>query len=156
AAAVLRLVEDQRLALDAKVLDYVKLPAHVQPGHTPDERWKRITIRHLLQHTGGWDREQSFDPMFRPELIAKTVGLPSPARPEAIIRYMLGLPLDFDPGSRYAYSNFGYCLLGRVIERVTNQPYETFVRARILAPLGIQRIRLGATLEENRAAGEVR
>ena len=40
-----------------------------------------------------------------------------PARPEHIIRYMLGRKLDFDPGQNYKYSNFGYCLLGRVIGR---------------------------------------
>jgi CubicO group peptidase (beta-lactamase class C family) len=73
-----------------------------------------------------------------------------------VIRYMLGQPFDFEPGDRYAYSNFGYCLLGRVIEAVTGQPYEKAVRQRILAPIGITRMRLGATLESGRAEGEVR
>ena len=156
AAAVLRLVEANRLTLDARVLDYIKLPAHLEPGGIPDKRWHQITVRQLLQHTGGWDRERSFDPMFRPRLIAKAVGMPPPANAEAIIRYMLGQPLDFDPGTRYAYSNFGYCVLGRIIEQITRLPYETFVRHQILAPLGMQRMRLGASLEEGRAAGEVR
>jgi len=156
AAAVLRLVEANRLTLEARVLDYIKLPAHVELGVTPDKRWHQVTVRQLLQHTGGWDRDRSFDPMFRPGLIAKAVGVPPPANTEAIIRYMLGRPLDFDPGTRYAYSNFGYCLLGRIIEQITRLPYETFVRHQILAPLGIQRMRLGASLAEGRANGEVR
>ena len=81
--------------------------------------WKRITTRHLLQHTGGWDRDKSFDPMFRPREISRTLGVASPPGPRDILRYRLGQPFEFDPGTRYAYSNFGYCVLGRVIEKVT-------------------------------------
>ena len=44
---------------------------------------------------------------------------------------MLCRPLDFDPGSEYAYSNFGYCLLGRVIEKRSGQDYETYVRKEV-------------------------
>jgi CubicO group peptidase (beta-lactamase class C family) len=72
-----------------------------------------------------------------------------------IIHYMLGRPLDFDPGSRYARSNFGYSLLGRVIERVTGIAYERYVQQAVLAPLGLHRMRLGKTLPAERAADEV-
>jgi CubicO group peptidase (beta-lactamase class C family) len=68
---------------------------------------------------------------------------------------MLGQPLDFEPGMRYAYSNFGYCVLGRVIEQVTGRRYEDFVRE-ILAPIGITRMRLGQPRDGEQAAGEVR
>ena len=50
--------------------------------------------------------------------------MPPPAQQEDVIRCMLGVPLDFNPGERYAYSNFGYCLLGRIIEKITKQDYE--------------------------------
>lgn len=156
AAAVLRLVEQRRLDLGAKALDFIKLPPHLEADGQPDDRLQQITIRHLLQHTGGWDREKSFDPMFRPIRIAEKVGAPAPASAAAVIRYMLGRRLDFDPGTRYAYSNFGYCLLGRIIETITGQPYEQFVRDQILGPLGISQMRLGATLEQHRRDGEVR
>jgi N-acyl-D-amino-acid deacylase len=69
---------------------------------------------------------------------------------------MLGQPLDFDPGARYAYSNLGYCALGRVIEAVTDQSYDTFVREKILAPIGISDMRIGASLDGGQAKGEVR
>jgi N-acyl-D-amino-acid deacylase len=49
---------------------------------------------------------------------------------------MLGQPLDFEPGERYAYSNFGYCLLGRVIEAVTGQDYEQYVQQHVLRAAG--------------------
>jgi N-acyl-D-amino-acid deacylase len=107
----------------------------------------------LLQHTAGWDRETSFDPMLRPVEIAKALKVPPPANQGTIIRYMFGRPLDFDPGSRHAYSNFGYCLLGEVIRRLSGQSYEGYVRDEILAPVGIKRMRLGKSLVP--APGEV-
>lgn len=152
--ATLKLVEQGRLKLDARPFDLIS--PQPLPGAKPDSRLRSITIRHCLQHTGGWDRDKSFDPMFRSKIIAEAVKEPAPAGAEAVIRYMLGQPLDFDPGTRYAYSNFGYCVLGRVIERVTGKPYEQFVREAVLAPAGIKSMRLGRSLEAGRAPGEVR
>jgi N-acyl-D-amino-acid deacylase len=93
--------------------------------------------------------------MFRSPAIVKELKVPPPARPDDIIQYMLRRPLDFEPGVKEVYSNFGYCLLGRVIEKVSGQSYEEYVRKEVLAPLGIQHMRLGATLPEKRAKGEV-
>lgn len=156
AVAVLQLVEQGKLKLDDRAFDLAPLPAVVPEGKKPDPRLARVTIRQLLEHSGGWDRDKSYDPMFRPELIANAVGTPPPAGPEAVIRYMLGQPLDFDPGSQYAYSNFGYCVLGRVIEKASGLKYEDYVRKHVLAPAGITTMRIGATLEKNRLPGEVR
>jgi CubicO group peptidase (beta-lactamase class C family) len=115
-----------------------------------------VTILHLLQHRGGWDRGSTgFDPMFQSVQIAKAQNVPPPAEPPHIVRYMVGRRLDFDPGSRYAYSNFGYCLLGRVFERVSGVTYEAYVQQEVLAPLGIRRMRLGKTLPAQRADDEV-
>jgi N-acyl-D-amino-acid deacylase len=149
AVAVLQLVEQKKLELTARVCEVLRLP---EPA---DARWKRVTVLDLLRHTGGWDRTKSFDPMFRSVEIAKTLGARPPAGPDEVIRYMLRQPLDFDPGSRFAYSNFGYCLLGRVIERVAGVRYEAHVRDRVLRPLGIERMRIARSLAADRAAGEV-
>ena len=156
ATAVLKLVESKGLDLDTPVTEFLPLKPVLVNGKTADPRWKRVTLRHCLHHTGGWDRDVSGDPMFRSLETARAVGVPAPANAQAIIRYMLGQPLDFDPGARYAYSNFGYCLLGRVIERLGSRPYEQFVREEVLAPMGIRRMRLGASLESGRIEGEVR
>ena len=94
--------------------------------------------------------------MFRPVIIANALGTSPPASPQEIIRYMLPQPLDFEPGERYAYSNFGYCVLGRIIEKVSGQPYEEYVRQHVLLPMGVTRMRVGRTLPEQRAPGEVR
>jgi N-acyl-D-amino-acid deacylase len=152
AAAIMRLVELGKLKLDDCPFDLLAVTP--PPGATPDPRLKKVTIRHLLQHTGGWDRAVSFDPMFRSIKIAESLGVKPPAEPEHVIRYMLGQKLDFEPGSRFAYSNFGYCLLGRLIEKASGVPYETYVKQEVLAPLGIQTMQIGKTLET--ADGEVR
>jgi CubicO group peptidase (beta-lactamase class C family) len=155
AVAILKLVEEGKLRLDDRIAPLI---SDLRPAEsaTVDARWERITIRHLLQHTGGWDRDRSFDPMFRPQTAADAVGAPAPASAETVIRYMKGVPLDFDPGARYAYSNFGYAILGRIIERVSGMSYEQYVRTAILAPLGITRMRLGRTRLADQATGEVR
>jgi len=155
AVTILQLVERKKLKLDDTVYGLLKLEPFEHPDIKFDPRWKQITVLQLLHHSGGFDSEKSFDPMFQGVRIAKAFGTEPPAGAPAIIRYMMGLPLDFDPGKRYAYSNFGYCLLGRVIEKASGQSYEDYVCKEVLAPLGIHSMRLGKTLPVDRAKGEV-
>jgi N-acyl-D-amino-acid deacylase len=143
--AVMRAVEQGCLNLDDKILRWIP---ELVPAEIPDARWRDITLRHLLQHTGGWDRDKSFDAMFRAVPFAQELGVDPPAKPEHVIRVMLKKPLDFSPGERYAYSNFGYCLLGRVLERLDGVSYFESVRRRVLCPLGLQQLCLGRTLKE--------
>lgn len=156
AVAVMKQIEEGKLSLDDKPFQMLNLKPVTEPGKEPDPRIAGITIRQLLQHTGGWDRDTSGDPMFKPAMIAKKTGTPPPAAQEAIIRYMLGQPLDFNPGERYAYSNFGYCVLGRILEKVTGQPYEIYLKEKILSPAGAHHMRQGATRESGQAPGEVK
>ena len=157
AVAILQLVERGKLNLDEHVFKVLQLRVPDDPQVKFDERWKKITIRQLLQHTGGWDRDKKdgFDPMARSADIVAELKIAPPAGPDAIIHWMLRRPLDFDPGRRMAYSNFGYCLLGRVVEKVSGQKYEIYVRREVLAPLGITAMKLGKTLQE-RTKGEVK
>lgn len=155
AAAVLLLVERGLLDLDEPA--FALMPDLEPPEEaTVDPRLQDITVRHLLVHAAGWDRNATFDPMFRPIEAAEAVGAPAPASAETVIRYMMGQPLQFDPGGSYAYSNLGYAVLGRIIERVSGRPYEDFVRDELLAPLGAERMAIGRSLLPDRAAGEVR
>jgi CubicO group peptidase (beta-lactamase class C family) len=157
-AAVMRLIElyPDKVGLDTPMLQVLHLTPHLAEGAAPDPRLARVTVRMLLHHTAGWDRGASFDPMFRPLEIAAALGTPGPAGPREVVRYMLGRPLDFDPGTKEVYSNFGYCVLGRIIEEVSGKSYEQFVKDEVLRPLGITRMQVGHTLLAGRAAGEVR
>jgi N-acyl-D-amino-acid deacylase len=152
-AAIMQLVDRKKLRLSDSVFDILGLKP--VGGGKIDPRLKKVTVRQLLLHTGGWDRSRSGDPMFRPVKIAKAFGLAPPAGSGHIARYMLTVPLDFDPGSRYAYSNFGYCLLGRLIEARTGMTYEQYVRRHVLAKAGVTRMRIGRSLRARRANGEV-
>ncbi len=156
AVAVLQLVEQGKLELDEPAFARFGEDPGLSPQGTPDARLKQVTIRQLLRHTAGWDSAVSFDPMFRPIEIAREFDAEPPAGPALVIRYMRGKPLDFNPGERYAYSNFGYCVLARLIEKASGQPYEKYVREHVLAPRGITRMQIGRTLPDGRADGEVR
>ncbi len=153
AAAILHLAEQRKVDLEAKFLDI--LTDYTVPADA-DPRLRNVTIRHLLEHAGGWNRDVSGDPMFMSTEIATSLGVPAPASCSNVIQYMLGKKLDFDPGSKYAYSNFGFCILGRVIEKVTGQSYETYVRDNVLAPMDIHAMRIGASSLSGRVAHEVK
>ena len=157
-AAIMKLVEEGKLELDEPVAPFI---AHLTPapGATVDPRWNDITIRHLLNHTGGWDRTKpdgGFDPIDRPIIAATAVNAPTPASSETLVRYMKGMPLDFNPGAKFAYSNFGYIILGRVIERLSGMPYKEFVRTRVLQPVGANRTQQGRSRMSDALAEEVK
>ena len=154
AVAVMRLVEDGLLELDDRAFQILD---ETQPSEATarDPRLNEITVRHLLQHSGGWDSSNGYDPMWIPGVVEEELGVSKPVTCRDVIRFMLSQQLDFDPGTQYAYSNFGYCLLGRIIEKKTGQAYEEYVRQSVLKPLGITRMRIGATLLQDRVDGEV-
>ena len=157
-AAIMKLVEEGKIDLDDFVAPLISdlTPA---TGSTIDSRWDQIRIRHLLNHTGGWDRGKpngGFDPIDRPLIAAAEVGAPAPASSETLIRYMKGMPLDFFPGEKFAYSNFGYIILGRVIERLSGMSYPEYVRTRVLAPVGANRTQQGKSRMKDALPGEVK
>jgi CubicO group peptidase (beta-lactamase class C family) len=147
ATAVLRLVQDGRLTLEDRPARILRLST------AADRRLDDVTVLHLLRHTGGWDRKISGDPMFDDAAIADALGKRLPIGRRDIIAYVTARALDHAPGTRYAYSNYGYLLLGKIIERVTGRPYAEHIRQAVLGPLRIQRMRLGRTLL--RTNGEV-
>ncbi|MGI9012994.1 MAG: serine hydrolase domain-containing protein, partial [Phycisphaerales bacterium] len=154
AVAVLQLIEDGRLRLDDnpfEILGHGKTLA----GDAVDPRLRDITIMHLLRHTAGFDRGASFDPMFQYQRISRAMNVPSPPGHSAIIEFMLTQPLDLEPGTKHVYSNFGYCMLGRVIEKVSGQTYEHYVQQHVLKPVGVTNMRIGLSLPESRATSEV-
>lgn len=157
-AAVMRLVEAGKLKLDDRVLPILKIEPFLDDGASLDQRWHDITVRQCLQHTGGWDRSKGFDPMAAgtAEDVARALKIPLPITDRQIIQYSMGKPLNFDPGTAYAYSNFGYCVLGRVIEAISGRKYGEFVTREVLAPVGITDMRLGKNLLEDRAPNEVK
>jgi CubicO group peptidase (beta-lactamase class C family) len=120
-----------------------------------DPRLADVTVRHLLAHQGGWDREAAGDPMFRLGRVASALRLTSPVGPDHLVRYMATQPLQFRPGERSVYSNFGYCVLGRVVEKAAGRTFDAVLRQRIRDPLKIAGIRVGRDPPEPRDPHEV-
>ena len=152
AAAVMLMIQRGTggLTLDRRAVDFLGGSAPVDP------RLRSVTVRHLLTHSAGWDRERSGDPMFQPRQIARALRRASPPTANEIVQWMIRRPLDFDPGSRFCYSNFGYCLLGRIVEKAARISYEAWVQRNLLNPLGIRRMQIGRSLPAGRAPDEVK
>lgn len=138
AMAVLMLQERGKLSVQDSVCKYVaECPA----------AWQPITIHHLLTHTSGiWNFTSAPDYL-------KTMMLASPIL-ETIARFK-DKPLEFTPGERFNYSNSGYVLLGYLVEKISGQPYDVFLRENIFGPLQMTNTGYDnpTTVLKHRAAG---
>jgi beta-glucosidase-like glycosyl hydrolase/CubicO group peptidase (beta-lactamase class C family) len=114
--AIMMLVDDGRLDLDAPVVKYL-------PEWTGDETKRGVTVRHLLLHDGGLP---AYGPLWR-----DTRGR------EAYLERIAVAPLEYTPGSKTVYSDYGAILLGLIVERVSGLPLDVFFDQRIAAPLGL-------------------
>ncbi len=158
AAAILKLIEQGKLQLGTRPFTTLLGDLTPPPGKTKDPRLDSITIQNLLEHKAGWDDTAAGVPdpaVAYVDLAAQTFGVQPPADPATLIRYMLGEPLQHDPGSVFAYSNFGYIVLGLIIERASGQTYGDFVKSYIQNPAAIGRMQLGRSVLSGRLPGEV-
>ncbi len=119
AMLILQLAEQGKLKLEAKVADY--LPDY------PEKPGSIITLHHLLTHSSGIPNYTSL-PDYRKRMSSHYT-------PEELVNIFSGLPLEFKPGEKFAYSNSGYSLLGLIIEKVTGQTYEQCLQNSIFTPL---------------------
>ncbi len=100
-----------------------------------DDGLRDITVENLLRHRGGWDAELiGFDPQFEAIFIAGEMGIPSPPGRVNTARYMLSQPLQHEPDTEYAYCNFGYMLLGLIVEQFEGPPHVDAIREHVLTP----------------------
>jgi CubicO group peptidase (beta-lactamase class C family) len=138
AALILKLEEQGKLATADPVAKHY-------PG--APEAWKDITIHHLVTHTSGIPNYTAL-PDYVPKMRDKV-------KPEEMIARFKDRPLEFEPGSRFRYSNSGYFLLGYIIERVAGESYESFLKKTIFDPLDMQASGYDwdTTILKHRAAG---
>ncbi len=149
--AVLHLKDQGLLDIDEKLLN-ILTDYQVAPGG--DARLNDIRIRHLLQHAGGWDRSVTPDPTDADYL--RVLGINGPSTTADTVRFTMTQRLDFAPGTRYHYSNLGYCLLGPVIEKVSGQSYEHYVRDNVLLPMDVHAMSIGRGTLAGRGPFEVK
>jgi D-alanyl-D-alanine carboxypeptidase len=118
-ACVLLLAEGGKLSVKDPVAKYY-------PGLT---RAKDITLLDLMNHVSGYPDYYPLDFVDR--------RMQTPIEEDELLRRYAGGKLDFEPGSKYSYSNTGYILLGRVVEKVSGETFGAFLTRRILKPLGM-------------------
>ncbi len=147
ASAIMKLEQDNKIELSEKIFGSGAILGTTYGGsgaYTPD--LKKITVDHLLtHHAGGWD--QDGDPILQNQSWNMTTYLTNTLN---------NYPLDTDPGSTYDYSNYGFALLGRVIEKKSGKTYESFVKDNILTPCGISAMKIGGSTLAERKTNEVK
>ena len=104
---------------------------------SPDPRSDTITVAELIDHTAGFTGSASpNDPLFTMREIELQLGL-QPLTKMQFAQYVYGLPLNSNPGTTSVYDNVGYMLLGMVVEKATGLPFDRYLQANVMAPLGI-------------------
>jgi CubicO group peptidase (beta-lactamase class C family) len=146
AAAIMKLEQENKLELTDTIFGPGNLLGTTYGDKVYPTNLKKITVDNLLQHTsGGWD--QDGDPIGQDQSWNMTT---------YIDKTLDNYPLDNPPGQVYDYSNFGYALLGRVIEKKTGKTYEDYVQDNIMAPCGITTMRIGGSTFADRKPNEVK
>jgi CubicO group peptidase (beta-lactamase class C family) len=126
-------------------------------SHPADPRSDTITVQQLLDHQGGYNDgtnpkyPAALDPTYNMRLIGQALGHVVASKLD-VARYMYGQPLQFPPGSDSAYSNYGYLLLGAVVEKVTGMSYHAYLAQAVLQPAGIGEVEAFPTRAAGRTA----
>jgi CubicO group peptidase (beta-lactamase class C family) len=144
ASAIYKLIAAGKFTTNTTIYSYLGIAPW--GGVLGDSRITNITVQHLLDHAGGWNQYTSpvHDPVFRTIQISTNMGLNYPAAPTNVIAWMFSKPLDFAPGTTNVYSNFGYSLLGRIIEKASGKSYINYIQQDLLGNAGLTNI-LGFT-----------
>lgn len=117
-----------------------------------DKNYYKITVEHLMRHQGGFRR----DPLFSSRDVKHQLKLDCAPDADDFCRVVLNRRLKFAPGSWQSYSNFGYLMLSKIIEKVSGQPYEEFIKAEVLEPAGCYDMHIAGTYYEDKRDNEVR
>lgn len=152
AVAIMKLCEEGRLSLNDKIFGS---NGYLKQSTFRDQRVRDITIEHLLRHKGGFSTRAG-DPMFSLAAISTKLNLKRAVTEAELIEFILNKRLGFTPGAGTSYSNVGYFLLSKIIERVTGKEYETYIKDSILTPNGIYDMHLAHNFYEEKYPDEVK
>ncbi|MGQ1909813.1 serine hydrolase domain-containing protein [Marinifilum sp. RC60d5] len=154
ATAIMKLQEEGKLHINDYAFGEHGILNDSIYSNIRDKRTKRITVEHLLRHSAGYSSKYG-DPMFLPLSIAKKMKVEPPISAETTIQFVLSRRLHFTPGSRSGYSNLGYVILEKIIEKASGKDYETYVKTHILQPAGVFDMHLGKSLQKDHFVNEV-
>ncbi|MFI3266111.1 MAG: serine hydrolase domain-containing protein [Rikenellaceae bacterium] len=154
ATAIMKLVEQKKLSLSAKVFGERGILNDSIFLNINDRRLSNITVEHLLRHTAGFSSPIG-DPAFNNEGVARVLKKQLPLSDDDMILYATRNRLRSNPGSSYNYSNLGYIVLGKVIEKVVHLPYVDYVQDSVLFPAGCYDIHMGQSFSRDKRLNEV-
>ena len=153
AIGIMKLVDNKQLTLKDKVFGTEGILT--QFTDFGDKRIKDITVRQLLDHTAGFSLRRGA-PMFRTADIMKWEHLDTTPTSDQLIDFQLRMKLRDKPGRSPQYSNISYLILSRVIEEVSGQDYESFIRENVLIPAGCYDMHLANNYYDERYSNEVK
>ena len=145
-AAILKLVQDGSMLLSDKVFGLGGILQEEYPAPPADANIGLITVQDLVAHKSGWTNNPE-DPM---------VGDYAFTAQQLITNQVRNKALDYMPGATYSYFNLGYCILGRIIEKISGKPYAAFIKENLLSPAGIFDMQIAGDSELQKAANEVK
>ena len=135
AVAIMRLCETGKLTPQDQVFGEEGILCDSLFLSYRDKNIKKITVDHLLRHTSGL-RNPHGDAAFNMDLVAKYMHKNLPLSMDDMVQYATTIRLRAQPGGWYNYSNLGYIILSKIVEKVSGMPYETYVKDSVLAPIG--------------------
>ena len=153
AVGIMKLCDEGKLTLDSKVFGAEGILNYFT--EIRDKRAEQITVRHLLNHTAGFSRRMG-DPMFRIADIIEWEELSTTPTADQLIKFQLSMKLRDVPGGAAQYSNIGYLVLSRVIEKASGMDYEEYLQSHVLWPAGCYDMHIARNYYKDRHPGEVK
>lgn len=151
-AAVQALADDGRLSLDKHIFPTLGVTTPLIAGQPVDPRINQITVRWAATELSGMVRDFDFTNgralNFRD--VGQAIGRLTPPTLDEVVRYLYGVPLRCDPGTKSTdsdkgYSNAAFHVLTALVEQVAGNPFDSFIRLRLLAPLGLSDLFVAST-----------
>lgn len=155
AVTIMKLKEEGKLSLSDKVFGEKGLLNDERFLNITDKKVKNITIEQLMRHSAGFSTRRG-DPMFNQSMMNNVLGKKPPFSTDDAIEYASRSTLRFSPGRGYNYSNLGYVVLAKVIEKVTGKGYEEYVKDNILAPIGCYDMHIANNNSKDKFSNEVK
>jgi CubicO group peptidase (beta-lactamase class C family) len=143
--ATAKLIEQGEMAMDERVFGANSVLRYDFGAPPAGSNKELLTMRHLLSHTSGWTNAP-YDPMLANNNLTQS---------QIITDILKSRPLTYAPGTTFHDLNFGYCVLGRVIEKLNYMPYENYARS-VFYDIGVTNIKIGGSTLQDRHPNEVK
>lgn len=155
ATAVMKLVESGDVTLDTKVFGRDGILCDTMFLNLRGDNLKQIMVEHLLRHTAGFSSPVG-DPAFSNYNVARALDRELPLTIDDMVLYATRNRLKTKPGANYDYSNLGYIVLGKIVEKLSGVSYEEYLQKNILHPADCYDMHIGHNFSDEYMSNEVK